>query len=310
VSRLQNFHVMFFAITMGLSGFVIAYEKINAIFQISDFLFVVLRLLVSAIFIVIVTLYTTKVLKFKEAFKKEISHPIKINFFATIPISSLLLSIVWKGTALYMPLYVFGIVVLTFATFYTISFWIKNSILINHSNPAWFIPIVGNLIVVIAAKENAGYLWYYLSIGVFFYIVLFGIIFYRILFHDQLPSKFIPTMFIMIAPPAVGFLGYVKMTGNFDPFAHVLISLTIFFTLLLIFMYKSFLKLKFFLSWWAFTFPVAAATIAFLKAYELVGANFFLYIGVATFIGLIVILSIVSYFTIINISKKEICVEE
>lgn len=310
MSRLQHFPIMLFASVMGLGGFVIAYELLGSVFGLPYFVFEILRCGVTGIFALILCFYIFKMLKFPSSFKAEISHPIKINFFATIPISSLLLAIIWKGSAIYLPLYYFGVGLLSFLTLYTISFWIRNNILIIHSNPAWFIPIVGNLIVIIAADGVSGYLWYFFSVGLFFYIVLFSIIFYRILFHDQLANKFIPTLFIMIAPPAVAFLGYMKLTGGFDPFAHILLSLTIFFMLLIIFMFREFFGLKFFLSWWAFTFPLAAATIAFLRAYEVLSENFFLYFGLFSFVLLSVIICVVVYFTIRAIIRGEICVSE
>lgn len=133
-------------------------------------------------------------------------------------------------------------------------------------NPAWFIPIVGNLIVVIACKDKTPYLWYYFSIGLFYYLVLFTIIFYRFVFSEKLNPKFTPTLFILLAPPAIIFLGYTKLTGEYVAFSYIFLNLTLFFMYLTIFMYKNFLKLKFFLSWWAFTFPIAAITLALFKS--------------------------------------------
>ena len=83
--------------------------------------------------------------------------------------------------------------------------------------------------------------WYFLLASAFF-----GNIFYRIIFGEQLSKKFAPTLFILIAPPAIAFLDYVKITKNFDTFAIILLNLTIFFSILPIFIYRNFLKLKFF----------------------------------------------------------------
>ncbi|MFX4155809.1 C4-dicarboxylate ABC transporter, partial [Aliarcobacter butzleri] len=75
-------------------------------------------------------------------------------------------------------------------------------------NPAWFIPIVGNLIVPLAGVgivDNT-ILYFYFSIGIFFWINLFAIILNRIIFHNQFAPKLKPTHFILIAPPAIGFI--------------------------------------------------------------------------------------------------------
>ena len=309
VSKLSNFHIMFFAIIMGLGGLSIAYRAINEAFNLPHLVFEILRYFALGVFVVITIFYIAKFIKFRDSVKKEFSHPIKLNFFAAFPISLLLLSIVFNDVPnIHDPFFCVAVVLQTFITLYIVSFWIKNNMMINHSNPAWFIPIVGNLIVILAANNKAGFLWYYFSIGLFFWIVLFTIIFYRIIFHDQLAQKFMPTLFIMIAPPAIAFLDYIKLVGSYDAFAMILLNLTIFFTLLIFFMFKSFFGLKFFLSWWAFTFPTAAASIAFMKAYGATEESIFAYFGVGMFVILCALICIVGYHTIKGLIKGEICV--
>jgi tellurite resistance protein len=119
-----------------------------------------------------------------------------------------------------------------------------------------------------------------------------------------------PTLFIFIAPPAVASIAYTKMYGHFDIFSNFLYSLALFFTFLLLFMFKNFLKLKFFISWWAFTFPLTAVTIASMLAYKktgLIAYSYFAYLFLA-FSTLVVF--IVALRTIQHMFKKEICVLE
>jgi len=190
------------------------------------------------------------------------------------------------------------------------SFWIRSDVEPQHASPAWFLPIVGNLFVPLAAPATSELAWYYFAIGIFFWPVLFAVLFYRIIFHDQMPQKFIPTLFIVIAPPAMAFLDYVKLTGGFDATAKIMLYVTLFFALLILFMFKSFLRLKFFLSWWAFTFPTAAASIAFLRAFEFNGIKFFLFAGAAGFAILCVFIGIVGFYTVKAMRRGEICVPE
>ncbi|WP_172197763.1 SLAC1 anion channel family protein [Campylobacter sp. RM16188] len=311
MSKIKNFPIMFFAVIMGLGGLGLAYEKLNLVFSLSNFVFEILRSITSFVFILIATIYLVKFIKFNEQVREEFAHPIKINFFAAFSISLFLLSAMWREfDLLHQILFYFALAIQSFLTLYVVSFWINKNMLITHSNPAWFIPIVGNLVVVIASKESSLFLWYYFSVGMFFWVVLFTIVFYRIIFHDQLAQKFIPTLFILIAPPAVGFLGYLKLTGNFDTTTQILLNLTLFFVFLILFMFRNFTKLKFFLSWWAFTFPTAASSMAFLRAYELSGELFFAILSVILFILLVFFICLVSYFTIRAIIKNEICVIE
>ena len=64
-------------------------------------------------------------------------------------------------------------------------------------------------------------------------MILFALILYRIIFHHQLVEKFMPTMFIFIAPPAIGFIAYIKIVGQLDLTAQFLYDIGLFFTLLL-----------------------------------------------------------------------------
>ena len=97
---------------------------------------------------------------------------------------------------------------------------------IHHSNPAWFIPIVGNLVVPVGGVGifSNEILMFYFSIGIFFWIIMLSIILNRIIFHKQFAAKFMPTLFILIAPPSVGLLAYFKMFQTLDLFAVILYS--------------------------------------------------------------------------------------
>ena len=122
--------------------------------------------------------------------------------------------------------------------------------------------------------------------------------------------KFIPTLFIFIAPPAVSFIAYVKMTGEFDMFASILFNLALFFSFLLIFMYKNFLNLKFFISWWAFTFPLAAVTIASMLAYTKTNLGFYHFLSYFFLVITTIVVLIVAFRTFQHMMKKEICIME
>ena len=208
--------------------------------------------------------------------------------------------------------FIVGAVFHIFFTFYTIKFWINNNLEMQHSNPAWFIPIVGNLIVPIAGKGfiDDAVLYFYFSIGIFFWIILFSIILNRIIFHNQFAPKFMPTLFILIAPPAIGFISYVKLTGNLDFFAQILFNLGLFFTILVFVMYKNFINIKFFISWWAFTFPMAAITLATVLMYELTHKGFYAILSYILMVITSVIIVLVARQTIIHMNKKEICIME
>jgi len=313
-NRLQFFPVMMFAIVMGLSGLSLVLKKLSEILYFPSVIADVLGLLSSIIFLLVLGNYLLKLFKYKEEVKGEITHPIRINFFAAISISTLILSIFYRHTfdQLSQILFILGSTLHIILTFYTMKFWINNNLEIQHSNPAWFIPIVGNLIVPIAGKNfiDDSVLYFYFSIGIFFWIILFSIILNRIIFHKQFAPKFMPTLFILIAPPAIGFLSYVKLSGELDFFAHILYSLGLFFTILVFTMYKNYINIKFFISWWAFTFPMAAISLSTILMYELTQQNFYAILSYIFAVITIIIVSLVAKETIAHMKKKEICIME
>ena len=312
--RLQFFPIMMFAIIMGLSGLTLVYKRMSEMLFFPSIVVTVMTIITTVLFFTILYFYILKLIKHKNEVKKEFSHPIRINFFAASSISTLILSMIYRNDIdLAAQIFFFvGACLHIFFTFYTIKYWINNNLEMQHSNPAWFIPIVGNLIVPIAGKGfvDDSVLYFYFSIGIFFWIILFSIILNRIIFHNQFAPKFMPTLFILIAPPAIGFISYIKLTGHLDFFAHILFNLGLFFTILVFVMYKNFINIKFFISWWAFTFPMAAITLATVLMYDLTHKNFYGILAYVLMTITTIIIILVARQTIIHMRKKEICIME
>ncbi|MBI3873560.1 MAG: SLAC1 anion channel family protein [Arcobacter sp.] len=313
-NRLKFFPIMMYAVVMGLGGLTITYQKAHIWLGFPSIIGVVLMYLTTIAFFTISIIYMAKYFKYKQAVIMEFNHPIRINFFAAISISMLMLAIIYKET--YLPLSAFfwyvGVVLHFALTMHTISFWINKNQVLDHSNPAWFIPIVGNVLVPVGGIgfANAGILNYFFSVGMFFWIVLFALIFNRIIFHHQLATKFMPTLFILIAPPAVGFLAYVKLYEQIDTFALMLFNMGLFFTFLVAFMYKNFIKIKFFISWWAFVFPVAAMAISSMLMFHKTQDMALFVLSYILIVAVTLIVVVVAYNTILNINEKEICIQE
>jgi len=300
---------------MGLAGLTIAWQKAQHIFNLDLSINAALLALTSGIFVVLLVLYGLKFISANDQVMNEFHNPIKLNFFPTISISLLLLSITFLSVDMAIShfLWVAGSVIHLLFTLYVVNAWIHHEHFeVKHVNPAWFIPAVGNVIVPITGIP-LGYTevsWFFFSIGMLFWVILLTIIFYRLMFHNPLAEKLMPTLFILIAPPAVGFVAYMRLTGELDSFARVLYFSGLFLTLLLLIQVKRFAKLQFFLSWWAYSFPVAAITIASLLMYETTHIQIYQYIG-AGLLGLLTL--IVTYLLIRTVSaviNHEICTEE
>jgi tellurite resistance protein len=314
-SRLQYFPIAFFSMVMGLAGMSIAWQKAQHVLQLNLAVGEATCILACGLFVVLLALYLSKTLRHKAAVLQELRHPVKLNFFPTISISLILLSI---GMLQTLPgvsgiLWVMGASLHLLFTLYVIGVWIHHEHFeVHHINPAWFIPVVGNALVPIAGVPLGFHelSWFFFSIGMVFWIVLLCIIFYRVLFHHPLDDKLMPTFFILIAPPAVGFIAYFKLVGELDGFARILYYCGLFLTLLLFTQASRFLRLKFFLSWWAYSFPLAAITVATLLMYESTGLMAFAALGWLLLSLLTLIVVYLLYRTALAVSRGKICLPE
>ncbi|SHK18466.1 SLAC1 anion channel family protein [Desulforamulus aeronauticus] len=310
----QFFPIGLFASVMGLCGLSIAYQRFEQVFGLHLGIGLVLLVIAYIVFAVVGAVYLTKLAKHTTEVVNEFNHPVKASFFPAISISLLLLSIgtleVSHEVARY--LWIAGAGLHFVFTIIIMSRWINRSYEIAHSNPAWFIPVVGNILVPIAGVEFAHIelMWFFFSVGLFFWLVLFTVIFYRIIFHNPLPPKLMPTLFILVAPPAMGFASYTKMTGEMDGFARVLLYVAIFFVFLLFSMARNFIGLNFFVSWWAYTFPMCAATIATTLAFKFTGLALLGWLAAIFIAVTTLIIAIVAVQTINAFRRKAVCVPD
>lgn len=312
---LEYFPVQLFAVIMGVSGLAIVFAKAYHLIDMPYWIYGTVLLVDTILFLGIFTAYMFKWLLYPEAVKKEFYHPIKSSFMAAISISFLLVSIAYYDFAptVSILLWYIGAPLQLAFTLIIIRFWVHNDLKVVHSNPAWFIPIVGNVLVPVVGVEAAP-VWlslFFFALGMFFWIVLFTIMMYRIVFHHPLAKKLVPTLFILIAPPAVGFVSYMRMTnGSIDMFSMFLYFIALFTLLLLLFMVRMFDTKQFFISWWAYTFPLAAMTISTLLLHMALHTTL-TYLG--SLLLMLLTTLVVGFVTIRTVQEcraQKICIEE
>ncbi|MCK5824634.1 MAG: SLAC1 anion channel family protein [Ichthyobacteriaceae bacterium] len=312
--RVQHFPIAGFSSVMGMAGVSAALNKFYHLQWFPEWPYLIVMALTVLTFVVSVYLYSEKAYRFPEEVKTDFKHRIRINFFSAITISFLLMAIMFYGIwpMVSLPLWWIGFIGHTYIMLHTIRFWIQHNFEIKTFNPAWFIPVVGNMLIPVIGvdfipRELA---LVYFGIGFLFWIILLTIFMNRVVFHDQLPKKFLPTFFILLAPPAVGFASYVKITQSLDTFAFFMLYIAYFFAALLLMLFKSFKNLKFFVSWWAFLFPLASVTLSSVAAYQLTSHTIYMYLAWFFMTLSIVALFVVGAKTLGAIKRKELCVEE
>lgn len=263
-SWLAHVPVPLFAVGMGLTGLGLAWRQAHAVLGWPAWIGGGVLLLAAAAFAAVCALYLGKALRHPGAALADFRHPVRINFFPAISMSLLLLA----GAALPLDrglaegLWAVGTILQLCFALVIFRRWIVHNVEITHASPAWFIPVVGNIVVPIAGAP-LGYTeisWFFFAVGLIFWLVLFPVVLNRIIFHDQLPGKFLPTLFILMAPPAIGLVAYVPLLDGaaLDVLGRFLFFTALFIALLLATMVRLFLGLAYAVGWWAYTFPSAA----------------------------------------------------
>lgn len=264
-----------FAMVMGLSGLSLSWTKFAHATQLTyaQNLSQVFGLLAATVFLVLILGLLRKLLQSPEKLVEEWNHPVKSAFFGAISVGICLLAAVAYpySEQVAQIVWVVGATFHLFAMLAVLNAWVhRENLQAAHACPVWFIPAVGNVVVPLAGVK-LGYIevsWMFYSVGLIFWIVLLSLVMYRLMFvQPPLPDRLKPTIAIFLAPPTVAFSSWIALTGltsgqALDPFGHILMGIAFFFTFFLITQFGRFAKLPFFMSWWAYSFPSAALTVA------------------------------------------------
>lgn len=314
-NKLEHYPITIFAIIMGLSGLTLAVQAAEGIYGLTHTLSHGIYGFTCFLFFLLAMGYLAKCLQYPAAVMAEWRHPVKMAFFPAVSISLLLLgsATLSRNAQLAEFLWIIGMALQAVLTLAVVTGWISSrSFQTGHLSPAWFIPAVGNVFVPIAGVP-LGYFelsWYFMSVGLVFWIVLMALVMNRLIFHDPLPGRLQPTLVILIAPPAVAFLAWVRLYGEVDAFARLLINAAYFFTLLVALQLPRILRLPFALSFWALSFPFAAVTIASFTFAANTGSMAHQLIGT----GLLLVLSVIILGLLLRTWRAmragEICVPE
>ncbi|MGC9417997.1 MAG: SLAC1 anion channel family protein [Rhodovulum sp.] len=314
-SRLAHYPITFFATVMGMLGLTLALHAGETAFALS-FHASHYVLLASAALMAVVSLgYALKLLTHFKMAAWEWHHPVRLAFFPTISISLILLSIATLGEypAIAAPLWMFGTALQGVLSLLVISDWIGHrDFKPGHMNAAFFIPAVGNILVPIAGAP-LGYIdisWLFFSGGLLFWLVLLTLVVNRLMFHEPLPARLQPTLVILIAPPAVGFISWMRLNGELDHFAMFMINAAYVFALIVATQLPKILRLPFALSFWALSFPLAALTIATLLYAGAAASAFHKALGGGLLGLLVLVIAVLVGRTAVAIARNEICQPE
>lgn len=308
------FPVNIFGAIMGYAGFTLGLQQANRLLGVSESIFYAFALLTTLLFVLFSSAYFMKLVKYPKSVIAEFNHPIALHFFPTFSISLLLLSLIYIDMAFDIAriMWLLGTLLQFGLLLYILNNWIHHDKWqITHMNPAWFIPVVGAIVVPLGAVHfvNMEIAWFFFSIGLVFWIILNSIVMYRLFFHPPMLKLLEPTLFILIAPPSVGFLSYMTLTGmaGLNEFSRILYYIALFLMMMLATQMPRLIKVPFALSWWAYTFPLAAFSLASYMMYEQSNHVFFSYLASLVLAILFALILHLTIKTLVAVKNKKLC---
>lgn len=315
-SGLAHFPVSFFAVLLGAFGLTIALVRGSGALGLPPALGEAALWISGALLVLIAVTYAAKALRYPGQIAWEWAHPVRINFFPAMAISLMLLATALSASGrldVARPIWLFGAFAQLVLTFAVISSWISHrKFLPGQLGPAWFIPAVGNVVAPVAGVQ-LGYFdvsWYFYSVGILFWVILLVLVMNRLIFHDPIPTKLQPTLVIMVAPPAIGFIAHTELTGALDPMARILFNTTLLFTGILLTQLPRLFRVPFSMAFWALSFPVAAFTLACFRYAALTGKEAFNWVGAGSLTLLVAVIAVLTANTLRGLLGGTICVPE
>jgi tellurite resistance protein len=143
-----------------------------------------------------------------------------------------------------------------------LSFWMRGELPLESVHGGYFLPISAAGLVGALAAAETGLDWLAVgsfAVGIFFWLVISVFFFLRLALRPTMPAPLVPTLAIMIAPPAVASAAWLMISGGRPN--HVfegLTAMTAFMVLIQVMLLPRYRALPFSLGFWSFTFPVAS----------------------------------------------------
>jgi len=313
--RFKYFNIAFFAAVMWFWWLSLALHKLEQVYNLGINISYYVLIFTLIFFIISLISYIIKIFINFSDVKADFIHPVKSNFFPWIWKIFLIFSIWFLSINrdLSQFFWIFWVVIQSIFTIIIFRRWMIHEQDIKSMNPLWFLPIVWNMLVPLSWIELwfIELSWFFFSIWIIMWLVMFTVIMNRIIFHNPLPQKLMPTLFILIAPPSIWFIATTVLNAwVVTDLWKILYYFSLFMFVIIISKINILRQLKFFMSWWAYSFPMAVLTTATILFYSKTWYIFIYYLWIFFFFILILIILGLLYRTIIWIRKKELCIEE
>ncbi len=215
---------------------------------------------------IILFLVLIKFIKYPKEVAKNLDNPVVASVFPAFSMGIMLIATYIKSFA---PSLAFGIWIIGLILHAILIVWFTKkyvfSLNIKSVFPSWFIVYVGIVVGSVTApafdKANIGQFLFWF--GFVAYLVLLPIVLNRVFKVKEIPEPALPTIVIFSAPASLCLAGYMNSFQDKNMFIiWLLVALSQLTLLCVLFKLPKFLKLPFYPSYSAFTFPLVISAIS------------------------------------------------
>lgn len=259
-----------FALVMGWGGLALAWNASAAVFgDAATGISLALGWMAIAAFVALAGLTGLRLARHAPDLMADVRHPVRHPLLAMIPMAMLVLAgfavqVLGAKNAAMTGFWMLGAIAQFAVTVWVFHRWRQAGSADRGPNwsaatPALFLPAAGNVVVPFAGVELGFHAWSVAqwSIGAFFFPLVQLLFMARIAAHGMLSRKFLPMLFISIAPPAAGGLGLAQIGAPVELILGAW-ALALFFVVLSFLSFKAVVQEPFGIGHWALSFPLAA----------------------------------------------------
>ncbi len=263
-----------FGMVLGLAGLGSAWRAAYRVWALPALWGEMLMLVASAVWAVMIICYGAKWLVARNEARAELEHPVQCCFVGLIGVSTSLIALAAfpYAAAVAEILFVVG-------ALFTLAFALWRTGLLWHgerdpsmTTPVLYLPLVAGAFVTATVAAALGYSdWGQLAFGagLFSWLAIESVLLHRLYTGASLPAAVRPVLGIQLAPPTVGAVAYLSVSGGTpDILAHALVGYGLLQALLLVRMLPWITEQPFAPSYWAFTFGATALATAPLLMIE------------------------------------------
>lgn len=198
-------------------------------------------------------------------FGVDLRHPVSGPFAAYIPVIGILLVAHYGSAIPAAAPWMVGILVgaLAIVAAQLISHWISEGLPQDALHPGYFLPVVAGSFIASIGLSSIGAHPAAIAafgVGIFFWLVIGTIITGRLITGARYPLPLIPTMAVLLAPPATGGVAWFLLSrGLPNPIQDAFAGILLIMLLVQLMLIRQYARVPFSLTYWTFTFPIAAS---------------------------------------------------